>query len=119
MHASSLLQPFAYYVLAHSHHKEGTANLRADSLCRSARVLLVLVVLDRGAGQGGHGEQRQLHLGHSMAVQQALCAGKVCLQASYLLLTAPQPSLNCSLQETQPSIQLRNCIQMFICMAAW
>ncbi|KAA6418019.1 MAG: hypothetical protein FRX49_12019 [Trebouxia sp. A1-2] len=43
----------------------------------SARVLLVLVMLDRGGGQGGHWEQGQLHLGHSMAVQQALCPGKV------------------------------------------
>ena len=84
----------------HLRHKEGIANLRTSSLCRSARVLLVLVMLDRGGGQGGHWEQGQLHLGHSMAVQQALCPGKVCLQASYPLLTAPQPSLNCSLQQT-------------------
>ncbi len=111
LHASCLLHPFAYYASVHLHSKEGIANLGTGSLCRSARVLLVLVMLDRGGGQGGHGEQGQLHLGHSMAVQQALCPGKVCLQASYLLLTAPQPSLNCSLQQTQRSMKLRDCIQ--------
>lgn len=100
LHASCLLQRFACYTSMHLRHKEGIANLRTSSLCRSARVLLVLVMLDRGGGQGGHWEQGQLHLGHSMAVQQALCPGKVCLQASYPLLTAPQPSLNCSLQQT-------------------
>ena len=43
------------------------------ALCKpAARVFLVLVMADRGGGQGGHGEEGQLHLGHCMAVQQAL-----------------------------------------------
>lgn len=53
---------------------------------------------DRGGGQGGHGEQGQLHLGYSMAVQQALSPGQVSLQAGYLLLTGPPSSLNRCLQ---------------------
>ena len=111
LHALCLLQPFAYYTFIMSHHKEGIANLRTSSLCRPARVLLVLVVLDRGGGQGGHGEQGQLHLGYCMAVQQTVCPGKVCLQASCLLLTAPQTSLHCSLHQTQHRTKLRNCKQ--------
>lgn len=81
--------------------RQKSSDLVSGGLCRPARVLLVLVMPDRGRSQGGHGEQGQLHLGHSVAVQQALCSGQVSLQPCHLLLTAPQPSLPCSLDQAE------------------
>lgn len=82
----------------HRQHKPSAAHLAVGCPAKPADALLLLpVMLHRGLGQGGHGEQGQLHLGHCMAVHQALSPGQVSLQAGQLLLTSPQLHLHCCL----------------------